>query len=377
MKIGIISTLGNHCDWAGSEETWRILAQHALDEGHEVCISCSGRIANSRQGVELQEKGATFIPRKDLTGITRRLAARGHYSRYSSFCRKPHDVLFVSQGGIVDTIWIPDLLRSLKETKIPKVAFVQANAEGLVTLEWERQALRAYYSQFQTVIFLSQHNFRLAERQLAWTFPNARIIMNPLRNPVKAPLEWPPEDVIHFAEVGRLEVADKQQDHLLEALSGERWRNRPWKLTFYGSGDDEGHILSLIRHYDLSDKAQLGGYVSDFRDIWKNYHLHILPSRREGMPLSIIESMACGRPALVTRAGGSPEIVEDGVSGFVCPGMHPEVLRETLERAWRQREEWKGMGLNAHQRIMNLLNPEWAGEIMEVLAEAIAKLTGE
>lgn len=370
MKIGIISTLGNHCDWAGSEETWRILADHALDSGHAVSICCSERIAGSHQAEALRAKKAEFMTRKDLTGLTRRLAGKGLQSRFKRFLNQPLDVVFVSQGGIADTIWIPDLLRSLEETNIPKVAFVQANAEGLVTLEWERQALRKYYSGFKTVIFLSRHNYGLAERQMAWKFPNARIIMNPLRDPVDNPLDWPPEEVFHFAEVGRLEVADKQQDHLLEALSGEAWKDRPWNLTFYGSGDDKAHIEALIRHYGLTGKAQLGGYVSDFRDIWRNHHLHILPSRREGMPLSIIESMACGRPALVTRAGGSPEIVEDGKSGFVCPGMHPEVLREALERAWSHRADWKAFGLNAHRQIKGLLNPNWAGEITTVLTEA-------
>jgi glycosyltransferase involved in cell wall biosynthesis len=104
--------------------------------------------------------------------------------------------------------------------------------------------------------------------------------------------------------------------------------------------------------------------VQNFQEIWQSHHLHVLPSRREGMPLALIESMACGRPALVTRAGGSPELVEDGVSGFVCPGMHPEVLRESLERAWSHREQWQAMGAAAYSKIEKTVDKQWASNML-------------
>ena len=78
-----------------------------------------------------------------------------------------------------------------------------------------------------------------------------------------------------------------------------------------------------------------------FKLVLAGEHINILPSRREGMPLSLIESMACGRPAIVTRAGGNAELIDDKINGFVSKGMHPEVLEETLEEAWKQRENWK------------------------------------
>ena len=305
MNIGIISTIGNLYPWAGSEEMWHGAAIAALDAGHSVVIHAATKITTSPQVSKLKAKGATSTPRPDFSPISRRLANRRFYSRYRRFFAQKLDVLCISMGGIADCVWMPDLLSALHQSYIPYIAIVQANAEGIVTEESHREILHTFYSQAASVIFVSQHNHRLAERQLAMAFAHPVIMMNPLRKTLHKALSWPEtSEIIRFAEVARLEVADKQQDHLLEALSTDEWKDRNWTLTFFGSGEDEVHIRRLIHFYGLEHKVKFGGFVEDFRDIWRDHHLHILPSRREGMPLSLIESMACGRPAVVTRAGG-------------------------------------------------------------------------
>ncbi|MFC7338100.1 glycosyltransferase [Haloferula chungangensis] len=373
MNIGIISTIGNLYNWAGSEEMWRGVAIAAIGTGAGVTVSMADRISTSRQVKDLQEKGVRILPRKELNGMTRRLATRAMFSRFSKIFSQKHDVILVSMGGIADCRWIPDLLEEFTRTQIPYVVVVQANAEGLLQEEEGRVLLRRFYARAASVLFVSEHNRELAERQLGLDLAHAVLMPNPLRSEVHEPVSWPDEAPFRLAEVARLELADKQQDHLLKALSGKAWQDRNWQLTFYGSGPDEGHIRRLIDFYELQDKVKIGGFVSDFRDIWRDNHLHILPSRREGMPLSLIESMACGRPALVTRAGGSAELVEEGISGWICPGMHPEVLAETLEHAWEARDRWQALGLAARDKILTVSEPDWEGRILEILKEASRK----
>jgi glycosyltransferase involved in cell wall biosynthesis len=372
MRLGIISTIGDQYQWAGSEETWRLLAVEALATSHTVSLCAPSGIINSTQVGKLRQSGAMVFPRQGLNAVTRRLSERRLYSRFKQFFAGGHDVIFLSMGGVADCIWIPDLLCCLKQTTVPVVVFVQANAEGVVGEESHREILRDFYARAALVIFLSKHNYQLAERQLAWRFPHAETIMNPLREKVPDALAWPDEagGQMRFAEVARLEVVDKQQDHLLEALSTDAWKSRNWKLTFYGAGEDEVHIRRLINFYGLQSKVEIGGFVSSFHEIWANNHLHILPSRREGMPLALIESMACGRPALVTMAGGSPELVDQDISGFICPGMHPEVLNKTLERAWEKRGQWHTMGLAARTKICSVLHENWASFILSRIKAA-------
>jgi glycosyltransferase involved in cell wall biosynthesis len=372
MKIGILSTTGNLYPWAGSEETWRILADYCLVQGHQLDLLLPEKVANSVQVSELRSKGAIVKVRKELTPISRRLALRGLSFRFKQFFNSSHDLIFVSTGGIADCAWIPDLIPEIERTKTPIVFFIQSNAEGAIQEQEVRDQLTKIYAKASLMIFLSEQNLKLAERQLAYRFPRRTILMNPVRDAVTKPLEWPLSDhgTLRMAEVARLEVQDKRQDQLLEALSTDEWKGRNWSLTFFGSGPDEGHIKKLIRFYGLEDKVSFGGHVGDFREIWSTHHLHILPSSREGMPLALIESMFCGRPAVVTRAGGNAELVRDGIDGYVSPGMHPEIIRETLERAWADRERWSQMGVGAFDRVSGLVPRNWAARMLDLLKEA-------
>ena len=112
--------------------------------------------------------------------------------------------------------------------------------------------------------------------------------------------------------------------------------------------------------------------MRDFREIWRKNHLHILPTAYEGIPLSLIESMFCGRPALVTRAGGNAEWIRDGIDGFVSPGMHPEIIHETLERAWRERERWNDMGRQAFARADEMIPKNWAETLLSIIESAVS-----
>jgi len=375
VKLGIISTTGNLYSWAGSEETWRILAAYALTQGHKLDCLLSERVSTSAQIDALRQAGANVTIRGDLTPLSRRLAEWGFWSRFRRFFAEPRDIILISTGGIDDCAWFPDLLSEVAHCQSPVIFFIQSNAEGVVRDQKVRDSLCALYERAALVIFLSQHNRRLAERQLAWRFSKARILMNPLRTPMSQPLPWPDTEngLLRIAEVARFEVADKRQDQLLEALSTESWKSRGWLLTFFGSGPDEGHIRKLIGFYGLQDRVRMGGHVPDFRHIWNSHHLHILPSYREGMPLALIESMFCGRPALVTRAGGNAELVRDGVDGFVAPGMHPEIIRETLERAWAVRDRWQEMGRAAFARVDQVVPKDWAAQMLALVQSATVK----
>jgi glycosyltransferase involved in cell wall biosynthesis len=330
------------------------------------------------KGAELgkfKSLGGRVIARPDLHGFTRRMARRGLYSRFGDFQGRRDDVVILSMGAIADCLWISDLLRCYWKSAVPWVVIVQGNGEHIISDESQRDILRRFYARAQAVVFVSKQNLALAERQLAWHFPNAQVLPNPIRERMSEPLAWPgPQDgTIRLAEVARFEVLQKRQDHLLEALSSAEWRARPWKLTFYGSGPDEHHIRALVTHFGLESKVEFGGYVRDLRDIWQANHLHVLPTAYEGLSLSLIESMFCGRPALVTRAGGNAELVRDGVDGFVSPGMHPEIIRETLERAWVARDRWPEMGQAAFARADQTIPKDWALQMLALVESAAAK----
>ena len=102
-----------------------------------------------------------------------------------------------------------------------------------------------------------------------------------------------------------------------------------------------------------------------------DHDLHILISRGEGLALALIESMFCGRPAVVTRTGGNHELVRDNEDGFVSVGGDPEIIGETLERAWINRQRWPEMGEAAFQRANDWIPRDLAVRLFQTVCDSL------
>jgi glycosyltransferase involved in cell wall biosynthesis len=371
MKIGIISTVGGY-SWAGSEEMWKLFALEALRAGHSVAVTAQTSIAESEELAEFRRLGGVIFPYQPLNRLTLRMAAKDLYSRFRGIRNWQPDRLCISAGGPAEFCQQPDLMAFLTGNKSPQVYILQANAEGLVQNGQQRDALRQLYLEAARIICVSRANANLLERQLASALPNTVILPNPIRSRLNQRLPWP-EDLngeVRFATVARYDIWCKCQDLTLEAFAAPEWKNRNWQLNLFGSGPDESYLKDLIRHYGLESKVTIRGYERDFKKIWADQHLHILNSRQEGLPLALIESMFCGRPAVVTRVGGNDELVRDEMDGFVSPGVNSDIIRETLERAWTNRDRWPAMGTAAFQRAEGWVPADLSAQLLNAVAEA-------
>jgi glycosyltransferase involved in cell wall biosynthesis len=78
----------------------------------------------------------------------------------------------------------------------------------------------------------------------------------------------------------------------------------------------------------------------------------VLPSYREGLPLCVIEAMAHGRPVVATKVGGIPELVEDGVTGFLVEPGDAAALRRALQRLLDDPMLRRRLGREGRRRIV-------------------------
>ncbi len=100
-------------------------------------------------------------------------------------------------------------------------------------------------------------------------------------------------------------------------------------------------------------------------------HVFVFPTLVEGMPLVVLEAMACGLPVIVT-ANGPGGIVRDGVDGYIVPERDDVAVADRLERLYADPERTAGMGRNAARRAQEFSWDRYAKQVQAHLRAAMA-----
>lgn len=228
---------------------------------------------------------------------------------------------------------------------------------------------RALAAGAKKFFFNSKWSHRLAEEQIAQAIDRAAFYQLPLRVYPESTLPWPQGGSARarFAMVTRLDAFHKGLDLALLASDKLRRDHSEVHLTIVGRGNDEAYLRDLAEHLELGDSVTFKSYQENLADVWVHEEMLVLPSRYEGLGVSMLEAMSFGRPVLRTPYGGCEEWIEDGVNGFVCPAAEVDLLVATLKRALTERHRWREMGLAAHAKIKRDLDLRPARVFLEAL----------
>ncbi|MUG94041.1 glycosyltransferase [Scytonema sp. UIC 10036] len=382
MRIAFVSTMAGY-PWGGSEYLWAAAAAQALEEGHEVFISIYDWSTNHPLITKLQHQGARLLARPRfpkypclLSKVFKKLlqfcfiTPAFSNSLYKSVFDCHPDIICISQGSSYEAIYIPDFLHLLSGNSIPYIVICQFNSDTVSLDSSTRNKVQRFFNQAAGVAFVSHDNLKLAERQLAQSLSNAVIVQNPVNLLDCSLVPCPPQSTVSFASVARLEAACKGQDVLLEALSFPTWKQRDWQCCLYGSGPDQAYLEALAQHYGIGDRIKFMGHINDVRAIWEDNHILVLPSRAEGTPLALVEAMLCGRPAVVTDVGGNTEWIKESQTGFIAEAPTTKSFSAALERAWLVQDEWKQMGVKAHEYAKANFDPLTVQKLLNMILNA-------
>jgi N-acetyl-alpha-D-glucosaminyl L-malate synthase BshA len=119
--------------------------------------------------------------------------------------------------------------------------------------------------------------------------------------------------VIHISNLRPV----KRVDVALDAFRRIRARVRA-RFLVVGNGPDRAAVERQALEYGLADEVLFLGEQDDPVALLSISDLFLLPSIQESFGLAALEAMACGVPVVASKVGGLPEIIEDGVTGFVC-----------------------------------------------------------
>ncbi len=110
------------------------------------------------------------------------------------------------------------------------------------------------------------------------------------------------------------------------------------KLIIVGDGEERANIQQTIEDLQLQDNVILTGYETKPQNHLAMMDIYLLPSFSEGTSMTLLEAMSISKPCVVTDAGGNPEIVEHGVTGFVTPNNNEEAYANMLSKLIDQPE---------------------------------------
>lgn len=95
--------------------------------------------------------------------------------------------------------------------------------------------------------------------------------------------------------------------------------NQPARLLLVGDGPEREKMEKLCRELKICDDVRFLGKLEAVEEVLSVADLFLMPSEKESFGLAALEAMACEVPVVSSNAGGLPELVVDGVCGFVCP----------------------------------------------------------
>jgi glycosyltransferase involved in cell wall biosynthesis len=140
--------------------------------------------------------------------------------------------------------------------------------------------------------------------------------------------------------------------YLLESASLLLQSRNDISFLLVGEGALKEELKILCADLKIERNVIFAGERNDIPEILSLTDIFVLPSLREGLSLTILEAMACGKPVIATNVGGIPEVVKDGVSGILVSPKDPEALHSAMNELLDNRKKLKKMGYNG-KRVCN------------------------
>lgn len=150
---------------------------------------------------------------------------------------------------------------------------------------------------------------------------------------------------------GRLTKA-KGVDILLKAIEilKEKYQ-KEIKAAIVGKGYLEEELKGLVKELGIGEEVEFLGVRRDIEGLMESTQVFVLPSRWEGLPLTILEAMSSGVSIIATRVGGIPEVIEHEKEGILISPEDPTALARAISELLKDKELRVKLGINAYKKV--------------------------
>ncbi len=158
----------------------------------------------------------------------------------------------------------------------------------------------------------------------------------------------PPAYIIGAA--GRLSP-EKGFDQLIDAAARVTQQERQVGFVLFGEGPLRPALTQHIAVRGLHDRFILAGFSPDIRRFLPHFDVAVLPSYTEGLPVVVLEALAAGVPVVATAVGGTPEVIDEGIQGFLVAPGDPNALADRILQLLQTDSLRHEMGQQGRQRV--------------------------
>ncbi len=348
MKILYVCT---STEVGGAEKAFFTLVQAALHAGHEVKVLSLRPLGPL--GRQLQEAGLS-VESLDMRGKCRPLETAGALAR-----------LIAQIQAFAPDIVHAGLYRAIQFCRLAKrrIPFI------LVTTPHYDLSRKSYFLRLLDRALKDGDDVSCAESQSTADFllqkqkyaqNKVRLVANgvdlqafrpdhSLREDTRAELGFAAQEII-FTSVARL---SKEKNHalLLQAFQLFYAKHPQSKLLLVGGGPEQENLRRQTQELGLDKAVIFAGEVSNVCKYLCAADVFVLPSCIESLPLALLEAVACGLPAIVSKVGDMPQVVCHGENGFVFNGKDPILLAVLMTELAENTDLRQKMGRAARARV--------------------------
>lgn len=190
-------------------------------------------------------------------------------------------------------------------------------------------------------------------------------------------------EVPHLVSVARLEEK-KGIGFAIDAIARLMSDGRKVRYTVVGDGSLRDELERRVERHGLSDQIRLVGRLPQHEvvELLETAHVLLAPSvtasngDQEGIPNVLKEAMAMGMPVVSTWHSGIPELVEDGVSGYLVPERDVPALADRIATLIDMPDAWPAMGIAGRQRVERDYDVERLNQELVELYRAVIRNEG-
>jgi len=379
-KVLLFSTLNPYPFWAGSENLWfDFVKDERINKEIQFHIFLADSPVTRKKAAQLTPTGIavdyykhfnTNFTRRNIYRISDRINRRANRTLpwYDEIKKNKYDLVWFNVAALNDLQELSYAVQLCNKTKIPYWIILQHGYEDFfLHSEEEIKTVIEVATSAKRFVFISKRNRFALERAIGQKMANAFHSVNAIPDAVirhsvtiSQSNKIGNEKTAKFFNLGRFSPKDKAQHLLLEALSGEQWKERDWQLSFIGvSGFGQGYLEKLIQFYNIDPtRIKIISHTDKVQEEIAKHDVLLMPSISEGTPFAMVESMACCRPAMGTPVGGIPELIIENETGWLCNSTDSKDIAEKLEEVWEQRSKWEQYGLAAQKNIAENYNQQ-------------------